>query len=85
MLLAGRARWRPRPLNAGSPPERVEKLDCSLPAGALQGVALASGGAFAALAVGVALAARPAFDVAPVAARLHALEAQGVPLADEGK
>jgi 4-amino-4-deoxy-L-arabinose transferase-like glycosyltransferase len=52
---------------------------------ALQGVALAGGAAFAALAVGLAVAARPAFDLDAVAARLRALEAQGLPLANEGK
>ncbi len=54
-------------------------------AAALQGVALAGGAAFAALAVGLAVAARPAFDLEPVAARLRMLEAQGLPLANEGK
>ncbi len=52
---------------------------------ALQGVALAGGAAFAALAVGVAVAARPAFDLEAVATRLRMLEAQGLSLANEGK
>lgn len=52
---------------------------------AVEAVAVAGGVAFAALALGAAVAARPAFDLTTVASRLRALEAQGVPLANEGK